>query len=159
MVGKLIVNHLVSKEIIRNTLVRWWKPADNFFFKVLGENLFLIEFANKHDKERVLGGRPWVYEGSLFLIEDFDGLAQPLDFTFHKASFWVRMINLPLACMGDEIGRKIGATIGTVEAVDTEANGMGWGEFLRVKIQLDLTKPLLRGRKLNIQGKLGWITF
>jgi hypothetical protein len=74
-VGKLIVDHLVSKEIIRNTLVWWWKPASNLFFKALGENLFLIEFLDKWDKECLLGGRPWVFEGSLFLIEDFDGLA------------------------------------------------------------------------------------
>lgn len=159
VVGKLIADHMVSKEIIRSDLMRWWKPEGNISFKILGENLFLIEFTDKRDKERVLEGRPWIFEGNLFLIEDYDGCAQPSDFSFDKAAFWVRMINLPLACMGNEIGRKIGATVGVVEAVDTEANGMGWGEFLRVKILLDLTKPVLRGRKINIQGKPVWITF
>ena len=60
------------------------------------------------------------------------------------------MVNLPLACMSAEVGRKIGATMGTMEAVDVDANGMGWGESLWVKIRLDLMKPLLRGRKLNV---------
>jgi hypothetical protein len=40
------------------------------------------------------------------------------------------MINLPLACMGDEIRRKIRATIGMMEAVDMDANEMGLGESL-----------------------------
>jgi hypothetical protein len=66
----------------------------------------------------------------LFLIEDFNGLAKPFEFTFTHAAFWVRMFDLPLSCMGKEIGQKIGESIGVVEAVDVGANGMGWGEFL-----------------------------
>jgi hypothetical protein len=159
VIGKLIVEHLVSKETIKDGLISWWKPFGDLVFKVLGENLFLIEFSDKRDKDRVLSGRPWAFESSLFLVEDFEGLAQPSDFKFDTASFWVRMVNLPLACMGAEVGRKIGATMGMVEAVDVDANGMGWGEFLRVKIRLDLKKPLLRGRKLNVQGKQVWVTF
>lgn len=69
------------------------------------------------------------------------------------------MINLPLACMGRDIGRKIGESVGTVETVDMDGDGIGWGKFLRVRIRLDLTKPLSRGRKLNIEGKVVWVTF
>jgi hypothetical protein len=87
--------------------------------------MFLIDFTLLEDKERVLERRPWVFEGSLFLIEDFDGLAKPSDLSFTHAAFWVRMFDLPLACMGKEIGRKIGESVGLVEAVDVGANGMG----------------------------------
>ena len=69
------------------------------------------------------------------------------------------MINLPLVCMGREVGRKIGATVGVVEEVDTDADGVGWGEFLRVRISIDLSKPLSRGRMINLQGESTWITF
>lgn len=159
VVGKLIADHMVSKETIRNDMMRWWKPSGNVSFKILGENLFLIEFTELRDKERVLEGRPWNFDGCLLLIEDFDGSAQPSDLAFNQVAFWVRMVNLPLACMSKGIGRKIGESVGTVEAVDTEANGMGWGEFLRVKIRIDLHKPLPRGRKINVEGKQLWIYF
>jgi hypothetical protein len=49
--------------------------------------LFLVEFTNEGDKRRVLEGRPWVFEGSLFLPEDFDGCTSPSDITFEKAAF------------------------------------------------------------------------
>jgi hypothetical protein len=71
-----------------------------------------------------------------FLVEDFDGTKSPSQFTFDKAAFWVRMINLPLACMGREIGRKIGACVGVVEVVDTDARGMGWGSSSESKFLL-----------------------
>ena len=129
VLGKLVADRLVSGETIKSSLVNWWKPSENISFKVLGENMFLIEFVDIDDKERVLAGRPWVFQGSLFLVEDFDGAALPSKYTFDKAAFWIRMKNLPLACIGLEIGQKFGATVGVVEAVDTDSRGMAWGEF------------------------------
>jgi hypothetical protein len=41
------------------------------------------------------------------------------------------------------IGHQIGAIVGHVQEVDTDKDGMGWGEFLRVKINLEVQKPLL----------------
>lgn len=158
VVGKLIAD-FVSKETIKTTLMRWWKPLGTLSFKVLGENVFLIEFTDGDDKKWILEGRPWVFEGSLFLIVDFDGHSSPANFTFDKAAFWVRMKNLPLACIGKETGRMLGASAGEVEVVDTDGKGVGWGEYLRVKIWMDLSKPLAWGRMLKLQGKTSWIPF
>jgi hypothetical protein len=36
---------------------------------------------------------------------------------------------------------------------------MGWGEFLRVKIKVNVTKPLARGRTLKIKDRSYWIAF
>jgi hypothetical protein len=59
--GKLISDHFVSKEAIKSTLICWWKPFGQLTFKVLGENLFLIEFEHSKDKSRVLDWRPWIF--------------------------------------------------------------------------------------------------
>jgi hypothetical protein len=61
VIGKLFADHIVSKETIKNTLLRWWKLSETISFKILGENLFLVEFTNEDDKRRVLEGRPWVF--------------------------------------------------------------------------------------------------
>jgi hypothetical protein len=159
IIGKLLSERIISKETIKTTFVRWWRLKKTFTFKILGDNLFLIEFVEAGDKLRVLEGRPWVYEGSLFLVEDFDGRTSPSEYTFDRASFWVRMVNLPLACMGREVGFKLGASVGRVEEVDTEKDGIGWGEFLRVKINVDLYKPLSRGRMLKFDGKSTLVGF
>jgi hypothetical protein len=55
------------------------------------------------------------------------------------------MHNTPLACMNLNIGHQIGSSMGHVEEVDVDDGGMGWGESLRVKVTLDLQKPLMRG--------------
>jgi hypothetical protein len=94
ILGKLIANRMICRETLRTTMIRLWKSKKNVSFKILGENLFLINFECPGDKERALKGRPWVFEGSLFLIEDFDGLTPPSNFTFDRKTFWVQMINL-----------------------------------------------------------------
>ena len=152
MVAKLVSDRLISKETIKTSLKGWWIISGSLSFKVLGENLFLIELKKMEDKERVLEGRPWVFEGNLLLVEDFNGKTSPSIYTFDKAAFWVRMNKLSLGCMGRAIGRRIRKTVGTVEMVDTDAKGIRWGEYPRVKILIDLTKPLPRGRKINLQG-------
>lgn len=142
LVGKLIADRVVGKEAVRSTIILWWKSMGSLSFKILGENLFLIEFEHFWDKSRVMEGRPGVFEGNLFSVAEFDGLTPPTQMNFDKAGFWVRMYNLPLACMGRETGRSLGATVGHVEEVDTDDDGFRWGEFLGVKIHLNLLKPL-----------------
>jgi hypothetical protein len=159
VIGKLLSDRIVSKETVKDKFLRWWKLSGSFTFKILGGNLFLVEFETISDKARVLEGGPWDFEGSLFLVEDFDGRTSPSEFTFDRASFWVRMTNLPLACMGREVGFKLGAAAGLVEDVDTDKDGIGWGECLRVKIKIDLYKPLVRGRMLKFDGKSTLIGF
>lgn len=46
-----------------------------------------------------------------------------------------------------------------VEDVDVTDDGVGWEEFLRVKIRIDLTKPLSRGRVIKLNGKDLWVAF
>jgi hypothetical protein len=125
IIGKLLSERTISKETIKEKLLRWWRIKGSFTFKILGENLFLIEFEEARDKAKVLEGRPWVFKGNLFLVEDFDGHTSPSEFTFDWASFWVRMMNLPLACIGREVRLKLGASVGKVEEVDTRER-WGW---------------------------------
>jgi hypothetical protein len=54
----------------RSKLVRGWRPLGNLSFKVIGENLFLLEFEYECDRIRVIEGRPWIFERSvLFAVE------------------------------------------------------------------------------------------
>ena len=159
VMAKLALERMISMETIQTHLKRWWKLFGTLSYSVIDENLFLIEFTDTRDKECVLDGRQWVFEGNLLLVEDFDENTFPLDYTFDKVVFWVRMINLLLGCMGQAIGKRIGETADRVEMVDVGVNGIGWSKFLQVKILLELNKLLPKGRKINIQGKSVWVTF
>lgn len=112
VVGKLLADRTVGKEIIKIPLIRAWHLTNRVSFKTLGVNLFLIEFENECDKIRILEGRPWTFDGHLFALADYDGFTPPSQLEFDKAAFWVRMYNLPLACMGKQVGHMIGESVG-----------------------------------------------
>jgi hypothetical protein len=39
------------------------------------------------------------------------------------------------------------------------ANGIGLGKYLQVKVTIDISKPLARGRIMNVKGKQIWVAF
>lgn len=55
----------------------------------------------------------------------------------------------------DQFYRKlIGKTVGKVLDINVEANDRGWGKFLRVQVELNLTKPLAQVWSLQVRGKM-----
>jgi hypothetical protein len=159
MVGKLLSERIISKEVLKVPMVRAWKPTGSVSFKTLGPNLFLIDLENWWDKDHILDGRPWTFDGDLLSLLEFDGLTPIEDMEFGNAAFWVRMYRLPLACMGRDVGLQVGSTVGEVVDIDVLDDGVGWGEYLRVKIRIDLSKPLARGRIIKVQEKELWVAF
>jgi hypothetical protein len=61
--------------------------------------------------------------------------------------------------MSRAMGIRIGALVGQVEDVEVDDNGVGRGEYLWLRIVLDLSKPLSRGRRLKLGERSLWIAF
>ena len=66
---------------------------------------------------------------------------------------------MPLICMTKAIGIKIDESLGILEAVDTEGDGVQWESVLRIRVIINIQKPLERGRSLTIAGKTHWVSF
>ena len=61
-------------------------------------------------------------------------------------------------CQTKEMGESIGATLGKVEKVDANGKGFCLGNSLCIRVLLDISLPLCRGRKVSLgeQG-LKWV--
>jgi hypothetical protein len=64
-------------------------------------------------------------KGIFFSVVDYNGLSSPDEMAYDLESFLVRMFQLPLFCMDREIGISLGSTVGEVEEVDTNGEGIG----------------------------------
>ena len=160
MVMKILTQRIVILEALKKNMRMIWKPSKEIQISEIEEDLFLVEFGDGRDKKKVMEMCPWSYEKQLILMQDFEGELVPREIKLKWCPFWVQIFNLPLKCMTRESGYVIGATIGKVLDVDVPEKGVQWGKFLRVRIRLDATTKLIRGKKVSIEGgESRWVFF
>ena len=111
-------------------------------------------------KQKVLEMCPWSFEKQLIVLKEFEGELVPRDIVMKHCPFWVQIFNLPLKSRTKETGRAIGSTLGEVLDIDVSESGVHWGRLLRVRVNVDITKKLIRGKKINIEGgENRWVIF
>lgn len=98
----------------------------------MGRNTFIVTFAIETDKQRVVNGKLWLFDGYLLALQNLDGACQLVETKIKSDCFWIQLHNLPFRCMNRHYGSLIGGKIGTLWEVDVDGDDTGWGEFLRV---------------------------
>lgn len=64
---------------------------------------------------------------------------------------------MPLGSMNTDIGNQIGAGIEDVMEIDTSNSGCAWGQFLCMKVHINISEPLIRSRLMNFDDKILWL--
>lgn len=111
------------------------------------------------DADKVLLGEPWSYDRHLVSVQRFDGSKAIKDIDFKFCAFWIQIHDIPYKYMTEETAREIEDTIGPVikQSDDSEWKG---GTFLHVRVRVDTTRPLCRGRKVTFEeGQVRWVSF
>jgi hypothetical protein len=153
LVGRLGVPKKLNKEAFISLLFRIWRTRGRVFFKEIQDNLWLFEFEDDRDRKRVLEGRPWCYERTLLILNEFDEKTPPSQMEFKSTPIWVQIHDMPLGCMNRGIGQKIGGLLGEVEDVAIFKDDVGWGRCLRVRVSINFFQPFDRGRALLMSGR------
>jgi hypothetical protein len=157
LVGKIRDDRKVNKEAFKTVLMRLWRIVGSVVFKEVEENLWVFEFSDKDDKERILAGRPWSFDRQIILLNELDGNVPLSQMQFTHSPLQVH--DLPLVCMNKSVGTKIGESLGSLLDVDVAGDGVGWGHCLCIRVVIDLRNPLERGRAIHLNGKSHWVTF
>ena len=160
LLGRLITDRLFNREAFKSSMLRLWGVTRGITVKDIGENLFVFQFTQAAERNRVLKGSPWLFDNYLLALTEFDGSCPASHIQFNRCYFWVQIHRVPLYYMTKETDERVGGTLGNVVSVDVPEHGVGWGPFLRVRLSLDITKPILRGHLVTFHavGQL-WISF
>ena len=76
--------------------------------------------------------------------------------TFKDVSFWVQIHGLPTLSQTREAGLRVGRSLGKVEKVDVGDKGFSMGCYLRIRVTLDISQSLSRGRIVRSGGSNSW---
>ncbi|KAJ4847846.1 hypothetical protein Tsubulata_000170 [Turnera subulata] len=128
-------------------------------FLGLEKNLFLIKFQDERDKRKILEGEPWHFDRSVLVLRPREGTEQPSGIELFQTLFWLQIDDLPFQYRDPEIAVIIGKKLGFLMDVYEEE---GWDieNFMRVRILLDLSKPLRKELAISIaQGESFHVLF
>ena len=53
--------------------------------------------------------------------------------------------------MNTIVGNHIVKEIGVPLVIDAPKSGLAWGPFLKIRVDVDITKPLMRGKMIHIK--------
>lgn len=157
LAAEFLTRRTVNIESVARTFKPLWRTQKEFRIQDMGNNRFFFEFDNEYDLERVLEHEPWTYDKHLVIMERVVDNIPISAIPFRFVSFWIQIHNLPVHCMTSEVRDSIGSSVGSLlNTTESEEDG-NRGSYLRVRVRVDITKPLSRVRKIWLEGKvIGW---
>jgi hypothetical protein len=115
-----------------------------------GENLFIFQTHCLGDWKKVVHQGPWTFRGWGVKIEDYDGLLDPEEVKFRGMYIWAQIHGIP------ELYRKIAVVddlarrVGKANEVQLSPKLYYEGNYVRIRVLLDVSKPLLRFVSLSV---------
>lgn len=71
----------------------------------------------------------------------------PLKIPLMNVKFWIQIHDLPTDFMSESIGKKLGNFMGSFIEYDPNNNKSIWRECMRIRIMVDVRKPLKRKKR------------
>ena len=109
--------------------------------------------------DRILSAEPWSFDKSLMVLNRYDKETTIHASNLTKITFWVQVFDIPLHFRNREVAEQICESVGTIHHPD-DAPECDGGSFIRVRVRIDTSRPLCRGRLINLDdGKEHWVSF
>ncbi|RYQ88561.1 hypothetical protein Ahy_B09g095678 [Arachis hypogaea] len=126
LAGKIISEKELSFKVIRNAIMGIWENSQGVSISEVGRNKVLISFKDQRKGLQILKERPWSIRGQLVNLQ-----------------MWNQRESIHEAYLNNNTARIIGDKIGiTMKTKDPRSSNMLERSFLRVKVALDITRPL-----------------
>uniref|UniRef100_A0A803PH95 DUF4283 domain-containing protein n=1 Tax=Cannabis sativa TaxID=3483 RepID=A0A803PH95_CANSA len=149
LVGRFLSNRMIDFDKIQNILASLWQPGMGMFVKKLDDNRFLFQFYHEVDIQGVVNGSPWTFDRMQLIIQRLPVGGDLNSLQLNHLDIWVQIHDVKPECMKEGTVRGVGNTLGKFIELDPN-NFIGvWRDYLRVRVTLDIRKPLRRRMKLT----------
>jgi hypothetical protein len=161
-IGKLLGPKTHNPFHVRSTLSSVWSFAAPLVMEVMDSNKFLFTVPHESHYQSIINQGPWNVKGSLLLLQPWSPTLAIDEVKLQYCAFWIQVHKLPLQYMTTKNAIKIGKAIGPILELDNNnTSGLICHQFIRFKIEIDITKPLAPGFYMPCPGekKPCWIAF
>jgi 14-3-3 protein epsilon len=135
---------------MKERMATLWKLGRKVAIKEIDKGLNIFQFFHKIDMQRVLQGEPWTFDGILLILSAIETGGIPSHIPLFHASFWVQVHDLPTGMMTKKVGEGLGKFLGEMIEYDAKNTSNFWRTYMRIRVKIDVQKPLKRGKKIDI---------
>lgn len=161
LVGSFLTNRKVNFVAMQDTLANIWRPVKGVFMEESNiPNLFMFRFFHEIDMQRVLDDGPWTFNNQALLVRRLEMGEQLSEIRLNELFIWVQIYELPVGFNSEFVLRSIGNYIGKFIMADSKNFQSIWRQFVRVKVAINVNKPLKSQMRLKkAGGDWMWIKF
>ena len=146
LVGKLLTKRNFNRGALEELVRRAWGTKGKVEINGSGNNQFIFAFQLKSDFDRVLRDSPWTVSGHILNLQVWKYNKMTKETDMSKCNFWVQVHQIPWGAQSNQNIMRLGAQIGDVVCFeDSKLNETSFREFVRIRVNVDLTKPLVAG--------------
>ncbi|KAM1116762.1 hypothetical protein TB2_007126 [Malus domestica] len=84
------------------------------------------------------------------MLAEVKGLDVPANVPLHEQGFWIQIHGLPPSLMSVRMEETLSVAIGRVVRVDYDSSGSCVGEFLQIRVGIDVSLQLKRGLQVRL---------
>ncbi|XP_074352279.1 uncharacterized protein LOC141691439 [Apium graveolens] len=160
LVGRFLTEKNINFNAIQNVMASLWRPKEGMEIHDLGDHRFSFMFFHKLDLQKVVEGGPWTFEQSLLLYHVLGENENPYTVPLNNMDIWMQVYDVPKGLISEKLLQNIGDFVGTfVKSDPTNINGV-WKMFMRIRITLNVEKPIKRRMKIKREGgEWNWVNF
>lgn len=160
LVGRFLTDRTINFNAMQNVLASLWRPREGMEVHDIGGHRYSFVFYHPFDLQKVLEGGPWAFENNLLIYHKLKDDEDPHLVKLHKFDMWVQIYDLPRGFVSENILSNIGKFIGEfIKADPTNITG-GWSMYKRIRVTMNLEKPLRRKMKIKREGgDWNWVNF
>ncbi|XP_061364096.1 uncharacterized protein LOC133307585 [Gastrolobium bilobum] len=141
---------------MKKRLQSLWAKDGEIYVTDIENNFFLVRFKKKKDLDFVKTAGPWIIMDHYLAIRSWEPDFQPLQASIDRIVAWIRLPGFPTEYVNSELVETVGNWLGKYIKVDTATTLLARGQFARICVELDLSKPLqaeylLDGRNKRVE--------
>ena len=157
--AKFLTNRAPNIEAVIRTFSPLWRAVNGFKVRNVGDHILLFVFDNKKEIEKIFVSEPWSFDKHLVVLQRFENNLPVCELSFTRTAFWVQIYDIPFHYMNQRVVEEICAVFGVVDRT-TSTDAMEGGNFMHVRVLIDISLPLCCGRVLSLEdGGEVWVNF
>lgn len=149
LVGRFLTEKNINVRAMTSKMADIWKPTMGINIKEIDPGIFLFQFYHKEDLLWVANGGPWSFDNAMLIMNKIPPGEEPMSVSLWFLKMWIQIHDLPKGFMSEVVGKQLGDFFGEFVQYDAKNNSSIWMEYMRIKIWVDVRKPLKRRKKLK----------